>query len=462
MTPLVLAAASAFWLGVLTSISPCPLATNIAAISFVGRRLENPRLVFLAGLLYTLGRALAYGVLGMLLVSSLLNAPVVAHLLQKYLNQVLGPLLIVMGMFLLELLSFGTRGGGGFAGLQERVARHGVWGALALGFLFALSFCPISAALFFGSLIPLAVAEESGVLLPAVYGIGTGLPVLVVAFVVALGARSIGTAFRKLSAFEKWARRVTGIVFVGAGIYLTLVVVFGVSSAAPEGPGRAAAAGSGAVHDPAHPPIDCPLRKHGIDPSSLKPFQEVEDYIAFLDRADRAAWQKPDEVVTALGLKGDETVVDVGAGSGYFTFRLAAALPRGKVIATDVEAEMVRHLHHQALTRAATNVEVVLAAGDDPGVPATADLVFVCDVLHHVPDRAAWLGKLFAELRPGARFALVEFREGPLPEGPPESVKIPRATLVKEIQAAGFERAEDRPEFLPYQSFLVFRKPPSR
>ena len=228
MTTLILAAASAFWLGVLTSISPCPLATNIAAISFVGRRLENPRLVLLGGLLYTLGRALAYGILGVLLVTSLLNAPVLAHVLQKYLNQVLGPLLIVIGMFLLELLSFGSRGGGTFAGLQERAARHGVWGAFLLGFLFALSFCPISAALFFGSLIPLAVANESGVLLPTVYGIGTGLPVFVVALVVALGAKSIGTTFRKLSAFETWARRITGVVFVGVGIYLTLVYVFGV------------------------------------------------------------------------------------------------------------------------------------------------------------------------------------------------------------------------------------------
>jgi cytochrome c biogenesis protein CcdA len=161
-------------------------------------------------------------------VSSLLNAPVLAQVLQKYLNQILGPLLIVIGMFLLELLSFGSRGGGAFAGLQERAARHGVWGALLLGFLFALSFCPISAALFFGSLIPLAVANRSGVLLPVAYGIGTGLPVLVVALVVALGANSIGTAFRKLSSFEAWARRITGVVFIGVGIYLTLVYVFGV------------------------------------------------------------------------------------------------------------------------------------------------------------------------------------------------------------------------------------------
>jgi cytochrome c biogenesis protein CcdA len=116
------------------------------------------------------------------------------------------------------------------ARLQERVGRRGLWGAGLLGVLFALSFCPISAALFFGSLIPLAVSNESGVLLPAVYGAGTGLPVLVVSIAVALGARSVGATFRKLAAFEKWARRVTGGVFVLVGIYLTLVYVFGVLS----------------------------------------------------------------------------------------------------------------------------------------------------------------------------------------------------------------------------------------
>jgi cytochrome c-type biogenesis protein len=231
MTGLVLAAASAFWLGVLTSISPCPLATHIAAISFVGRRLENPRQVFLGGLLYTLGRALAYGILGALLVASLLNAPMLSHFLQKYLNQALGPLLIVMGMFLLELLSLGGgTGGGRVARFQDFAARRGIWGALLLGFLFALSFCPISAALFFGSLVPLAVAHESGILLPAVYGMGTGVPVLAMAVVLALGAKSLGVAFRRLTVFEKWARRVTGGVFVAVGIYLTLVYVFGVLS----------------------------------------------------------------------------------------------------------------------------------------------------------------------------------------------------------------------------------------
>ena len=158
--------ASALWLGVLTSVSPCPLATNVAAMSFVGRRLASPRAVLASGLLYTLGRALTYAVLGGLLVASLLNAPVVSSLLQKYMNKLVGPLLIVVGVFLLELVSL-PRGRGGVAEtLQGRVERAGVWGAGLLGVLFALTFCPVSAALFFGSLLPLAVKEQSSVLLP--------------------------------------------------------------------------------------------------------------------------------------------------------------------------------------------------------------------------------------------------------------------------------------------------------
>ncbi|MDI7268833.1 MAG: class I SAM-dependent methyltransferase, partial [Myxococcota bacterium] len=100
------------------------------------------------------------------------------------------------------------------------------------------------------------------------------------------------------------------------------------------------------VHDPAHPPIDCPLRRHGIDPTDLRPFEEIEAYIAFLDRPDREAWQKPDAIVAALGLTGLEVVGDLGAGSGYFTFRFAEALPNGRMVAIDIEPEMVRHVHH--------------------------------------------------------------------------------------------------------------------
>jgi 2-polyprenyl-3-methyl-5-hydroxy-6-metoxy-1,4-benzoquinol methylase len=212
-------------------------------------------------------------------------------------------------------------------------------------------------------------------------------------------------------------------------------------------------------HDPAHPPIDCPLRAQGIDPSHLKPFEDVAKYIAFLERADRAVWQKPDAVVGALGLRGTETVVDLGAGSGYFTFPLSRALANGKVVAIDIEPEMIRHIHHKAMTEGVANVAAVLGKPDDPSLPSGADVVFVCDVVHHVPDRVAWLAKLSSEMKPGARLVVVEFKEGKLPEGPPESVKLPRAELVKLVTGAGLALESEKPELLPYQTFLVFRKP---
>jgi SAM-dependent methyltransferase len=206
------------------------------------------------------------------------------------------------------------------------------------------------------------------------------------------------------------------------------------------------------------PPIDCPLRKQGVDPTHLRPFEDVEKHIAFLERADRAVWQRPAEVVSALYLAGSETVLDLGAGSGYFTFRLAKALPHGTVIAADTDAEMIRHIHHRAMSEAVTNVKASLIAADDPAVPPEADLVFVCDVLHHVPDRDAWLEKMVAEMKPGARLVLIEFREGDLPEGPPETAKISRAQMVELATKAGLGLEGEHPTLLPYQTFLVFRK----
>ena len=207
------------------------------------------------------------------------------------------------------------------------------------------------------------------------------------------------------------------------------------------------------------PGIDCPLRKAGVDPSGLRPFAEVEKYIAFLDRPDRAAWQKPDEVVAALGLQGDETIFDLGAGSGYFSFKLARAVPRGKVVAADLEPEMIRHIHHKAMVEGVTNLTPVIIRVDDPQVPSDADYVFVCDVLHHVQNRAGWLKKAVSEMKPGARFVLIEFKEGKLPEGPPESVKLSRKQLLELMGQAGLVVEAEKADVLPYQVFLVFRKP---
>jgi len=222
----VLGAASAFWFGFLTSISPCPLATNITAMSFVGRRVGNPMKVLLSGVLYTLGRSLTYMTLGGLLVASLLSAPRVSLVLQRTMNKALGPILIVVGVLLLGVIPLRLPSSGLSQRVGERIAKWGPFGALLLGALFALTFCPVSAAFFFGSLLPLAVEQRSPVLLPALFGIGTAIPVLGFAVAIALGAKSLGKVFGKLAKIERWARLVTGVVFIGVGVYLMLVHVF--------------------------------------------------------------------------------------------------------------------------------------------------------------------------------------------------------------------------------------------
>jgi cytochrome c biogenesis protein CcdA len=226
MDTMLAAGATALWLGILTSISPCPLATNIAAISFIGKKVGAIPVVMLSGLMYSLGRMAAYLAVGAIVVTGLLSIPALSMFLQRYMIMILGPVLILTGMFLLELLTISLPGAG-FGRYAEKVAgRGGVLGAGLLGILFALSFCPVSAALFFGSLIPLSVQQQSMVLLPSLYGIGTALPVIGFSILVAAGAKSVGVVFNRLAAFEKWARYATGAVFIGIGVYFTLRYIF--------------------------------------------------------------------------------------------------------------------------------------------------------------------------------------------------------------------------------------------
>lgn len=217
---------TASWLGILTSISPCPLATNIAAISYIGRRVDKPANVLATGALYTLGRTLTYAVIGVILVKSLLSAPDVAHALQKYMIIFLGPLMLIVGLILLEIIRFSIRGSGISQALQHKVDTLGIWGGGLLGIIFAVSFCPTSAALFFGSLLPLALQEDSGILLPSIYGIGTGLPVIGFSILLAVSANKVGKAYNKIVVFEKWARKLTGLIFLLIGIYYTLAFTF--------------------------------------------------------------------------------------------------------------------------------------------------------------------------------------------------------------------------------------------
>jgi cytochrome c-type biogenesis protein len=214
---------TAFWLGLLTSISPCPMATNIAALSFLSKEVSSPSKVALNGLLYAVGRALAYLLISLLIAGSLVSMFETAHFLQLEMNQILGPVLIVASLFILRLVRFPGLELGLTQKLGPRVAAIRGLGPLLLGLLFALAFCPVSAGLFFGSLIPLAVGSASVVVLPTFFGIGTAIPVLGFSILFAVGTKSIASAFGKLRVLETWARYVTGVVFLTVGVYLSYV-----------------------------------------------------------------------------------------------------------------------------------------------------------------------------------------------------------------------------------------------
>jgi cytochrome c-type biogenesis protein len=216
---------SALWLGILTSISPCPLASNIAAVSFLSKKITHPTLVFISGLAYTLGRMASYAVLGWIIIHSLLSVPQVAQFLQKYMGKALGPLLIITGLILLEIITLRLPGIALSEKHHNRLVDSGAPGAFVLGVIFALAFCPISAALFFGSLIPLALNSKVSTLLPFIYGIGTGLPVLLFAVAIALGVTSLSYWFHRITKLEYYTRRITGGIFIIVGLYYTGIYI---------------------------------------------------------------------------------------------------------------------------------------------------------------------------------------------------------------------------------------------
>jgi cytochrome c-type biogenesis protein len=219
MLEFILICISALWLGILTSISPCPLATNIAAISFLSKKVLHVQAVLLAGLAYTAGRMLVYALIGFLIVQSLLSIPVLAQFLQFHMGKILGPVLLVAGVLLLNVIPLNIPGLSVSSKQQNTLASSGARGAFGLGLLFALSFCPVSAALFFGSLIPLAVQSKAGMVLPFIYGLGTGLPVLAFSVAIALGVKSLNIWFQRLSRLELYTRYLTGFVFIIVGLY---------------------------------------------------------------------------------------------------------------------------------------------------------------------------------------------------------------------------------------------------
>jgi ubiquinone/menaquinone biosynthesis C-methylase UbiE len=180
-------------------------------------------------------------------------------------------------------------------------------------------------------------------------------------------------------------------------------------------------------------------------------------YIAALDDPKRDAYQKPHEVVQALAIKDGELIADIGAGSGYFTLRLAQHVgDSGRIYAVDVNPDMVRHLHRRVRDMRLLNVSPILAPPDDPLLPQPVDRFVVVDVWHHIEDQAAYLALMKKNLKPGGQVVMIDFHKRPLPVGPPEAMKIAREDLLAQMKTHGFELVAEH-TFLPYQYFLVFR-----
>ncbi len=215
---------SALLLGLITAISPCPMATNIAALAYVSRGVKERRYAVITGALYTLGRMFSYSILGVIIIVAGLEIPGVASFLQDFGEQILGPLLIAIGviMRIINKISLNL-GGGKLSSIGEKVANWGMLGGFLLGALFALAFCPYSAVLFFGVLIPLALKSTGGVILPAVYAIGTGLPVLVFGVLLSLSVARVSSWLNAVTRAERIIRVAVSIIFIGAGIYLVVL-----------------------------------------------------------------------------------------------------------------------------------------------------------------------------------------------------------------------------------------------
>jgi cyclopropane fatty-acyl-phospholipid synthase-like methyltransferase len=184
-------------------------------------------------------------------------------------------------------------------------------------------------------------------------------------------------------------------------------------------------------------------------------FSDAERWARVFDDPARDAWQKPEQVISALRLAPDAHVADIGAGTGYFAVRLARAVPQGRVYAVDIEGDMVRHLRERAAREKLPNLVPVLGTADDPRLPQKVDRVLIVDTYHHIDARVEYFRRLRAALKPGAEIAIVDFTLD-APIGPPKSARLPAQAVIDEMQRAGYALAAKH-DFLPHQYFLVFR-----
>lgn len=215
---------TAFLLGLMTAISPCPLATNISAIAFIGKNITDKRTVLLKGVIYTLGRAFTYTVIGLLFFFGLGEVGL-SGFFQRWGEKILGPVLIIIGLFMLGVFKLKIPGLGRLTERMEDQAGKGYWGVFLLGVVFALGFCPYSGVLYFVILIPMTIASAQGLYLPFVFAIATGLPVILFAWMIAYAVGSVGSIYNKIKVFELWFRRVVAVLFIGVGIYYIIATM---------------------------------------------------------------------------------------------------------------------------------------------------------------------------------------------------------------------------------------------
>jgi cytochrome c-type biogenesis protein len=216
---------SAFLLGLMTAISPCPLATNITAIGFISKDVEDKNKVFINGLVYTLGRALSYTLLAVIIFIGA-DRLKISGWFQQYGEKIIGPLLIVIGLLMLDVLKIKFPG---LSKLATRLQENGISKyreVLVLGILFALAFCPYSGVLYFGMLIPMTISSASGLYLPVVFAIATGIPVIIFAWLLAYTVSGVGKLYHRLKTFEIWFRRIISVIFIGIGLYFVIITYF--------------------------------------------------------------------------------------------------------------------------------------------------------------------------------------------------------------------------------------------
>lgn len=216
---------SALALGLLTAISPCPLATNITAIGFISKDLTDRKRVFINGLIYTLGRTVAYfGLAAVIYIGA--DQFKISEVFQKYGEKLIGPLMILIGVFMLDLVKINFPGMNKLSGKYQERGIRSYWEVLLLGILFALAFCPYSGVLYFGMLIPMTITSSYGLLLPIIFAIATGVPVILFAWLLAYTVSGVGTLYNKIKIFELWFRRVISVLFIGVGIYYVIIIYF--------------------------------------------------------------------------------------------------------------------------------------------------------------------------------------------------------------------------------------------